>query len=99
MVSRFGKQAGIVVNSKTDMTCSAHDLRRLFGDQWAQRVVPAVLRELMRHESINTTMRYYVGRKASTTAAILGAAEGRASLGDQSRGSELGSVEQVGKAR
>ena len=70
-----------------------------YGDRWAQRVIPAVLQELMRHESINTAMRYYVGRKASTTAAILWAAEGGASLGDQSRVSELGPVEQVRKAR
>jgi integrase len=39
---------------------SAHDLRRCFGARWAKRVMPAVLQKLMRHESIETTMTYYV---------------------------------------
>jgi hypothetical protein len=30
--------------------------------------MPSVLRELMRHESIETTMRYYVGQNAESTA-------------------------------
>jgi|GEM_PF-487483 integrase len=47
---------------------SAHDLRRSFGERWASRVMPQVLMALMRHEKIDTTMRYYVGRNANTTA-------------------------------
>jgi hypothetical protein len=47
---------------------SAHDLRRAFGERWARRVMPQDLMELMRHESIDTTMRYYVGRNAQDTA-------------------------------
>jgi hypothetical protein len=31
---------------------SAHDLRRAFGLRWSSRVMPAVLQQLMRHESI-----------------------------------------------
>jgi integrase len=50
---------------------SAHDLRRSFGDRWASRVMPQVLMELMRHESIETTLRYYVGRNAQQTASVL----------------------------
>jgi integrase len=53
---------------------SAHDLRRSFGQRWASRVMPQVLMELMRHESIETTLRYYVGRNAQSTAAVLWAA-------------------------
>ena len=49
---------------------SAHDLRR-FGERWASRVMPQVLMELMRHESIETTMKFYVGRNAQTTADVL----------------------------
>lgn len=41
---------------------SCHDLRRSFGERWALKVMPQVLMELMRHESIDTTMKYYVGR-------------------------------------
>ena len=55
---------------------SAHDLRRAFGARWALRVMPPVLQQLMRHESIETTMRYYVGRSAETTAEALYAAMG-----------------------
>ena len=33
--------------------------------------MPAQLMELMRHESIDTTLSYYVGRNAERTAAIL----------------------------
>lgn len=53
---------------------SAHDLRRAFGLRWSARVMPAVLQQLMRHESIETTMRYYVGRDADATADALWAA-------------------------
>ena len=53
---------------------SCHDLRRSFGERWAARVMPNVLMELMRHESIDTTMKYYVGRNAQRTADQLWAA-------------------------
>ena len=81
-VCKFGEKAGIRVN--TDATgnvkyASAHDLRRSFGERWASRVMPQVLKELMRHESIDTTMKYYVGRNAQSTAAILWQAVGNTS--------------------
>ena len=45
--------------------------------------MPQVLQELMRHESIETTMRYYVGRNANTAAeAIWAAAEASGSLAE-----------------
>jgi integrase len=47
---------------------SAHDLRRAFGERWAAQIMTAQLKELMRHESIETTLRYYVGLNASRTA-------------------------------
>jgi integrase len=50
---------------------SAHDLRRAFGLRWSARVMPAILQQLMRHESIETTMRYYVGRDADAVADTL----------------------------
>ena len=60
-------------NGKTGKVkyASAHDLRRSFGDRSARRVMPQILKELMRHESISTTERYYVGRNAQATAGIL----------------------------
>jgi integrase len=50
---------------------SAHDLRRSFGERWANLVMPQELMVLMRHENIETTMRYYVGRNANRTANTL----------------------------
>jgi hypothetical protein len=37
--------------------------------------MPNVLQELMQHENINTTMKYYVGQNAKRTSAILWAFE------------------------
>jgi len=72
VVSEIGKAAGVKVNEVPKVKfASAHDLRRSFGERWATRVMPNVLQELMRHESIQTTMQYYVGQNAQRTAAIL----------------------------
>jgi len=61
---------------------SAHDLRRFFGFRWSRRILPAELRELMRHADIQTTMRYYVGQEAETTAEALWAAYAKAGGGN-----------------
>jgi integrase len=60
LVTKIGKAARVVVNAADGKTASAHDLRRTFGTRWAKRVMPAVLRKLMRHASVETTMGYYV---------------------------------------
>ena len=54
----------------------AHDLRRSFGFRWSRELMPAELRELMRHEDISTTMKYYVGVNADETAAKLWGKQG-----------------------
>jgi len=79
-VSAIGEKAGVIVN--TDKTgkvkyASAHDLRRAFGERWSSKVMPQVLMELMRHESIDTTMKYYVGRNAQRTADALWEADAK----------------------
>jgi integrase len=48
---------------------SAHDFRRSFGRRRAARLMLAQLMELMRHESIETTLRFYVGTAAAPSAA------------------------------
>ena len=73
VLSSIGKKAGVIVrtdpaNPEKKKYASAHDLRRAFGTRWAERVMPAVLQALMRHESIETTLRYYVGANAERTA-------------------------------
>jgi integrase len=53
---------------KKTVWASAHDLRRAFGLRWARRVMPMVLKELMRHKTVLTTEKYYVGIQAQETA-------------------------------
>lgn len=77
ILSRVGAHARVVVNTSESgkvKHASAHDLRRSFGDRWARRVMPAVLQQLMRHEDIQTTMRYYVDLNAEETADAVWAA-------------------------
>jgi len=85
IVCRIGKAAGVKVDtretkgkdgtpSKVVKYASAHDLRRSFGERWAGRIMPHELQQLMRHEDIDTTMKYYVGKNSRTTTAKLWAA-------------------------
>jgi integrase len=74
LLSEIGRKAGVVVDKARGKYASAHDLRRSFGERWAARLMPQQLMELMRHETIETTMRYYVGRNAQSTASVLWAA-------------------------
>lgn len=59
IIAKIGKESGIQVSPNGKMV-TAHDLRRSFGSRWATRLAPAELRVLMRHTSIDTTMKYYV---------------------------------------
>ena len=68
VVSDIGKKANVVVDKPKNKYASAHDLRRAFGTRWAKRVAPAVLQRLMRHASIDTTMRFYVDIEAEDIA-------------------------------
>ena len=66
---------------------STHDLRRSFGERWADRVMSQTL---MQHESIETTLKFYVGRNAMKTAetlyaAVSGNTSGNTSLISSSR--------------
>ena len=83
LVSEIGRKAGVRVyvdpkNPEKVKYASAHDLRRAFGERWAARLMPAQLMELMRHESIETTLRFYVGTDAQRTADAAWAAFDRA---------------------
>ena len=109
-VTKIGRKAGVKVKSDTAKNgtgepdikfASLHDFRRSFGERWSQRVMPPQLKELMRHESIETTMRYYVGRNAQSTAALLWAAHRQAksnSFGNTaSNGGDASTKENAGK--
>jgi integrase len=68
VISEIGEKAEVLVNSLEGKYASAHDLRRSFGTRWAARVKPATLQLLMRHRSIETTMKYYVDQDADEVA-------------------------------
>jgi integrase len=70
VVSAIGRAAGVVVNDQ-GKHATIHDLRRSFGTRWASRVKPTILMLLMRHESIQTTMGFYVAHDADDVAADL----------------------------
>lgn len=64
LISAIGREAAILVRDHADAGgakyASAHDLRRSFGSRHAPHCRPAILQLLMRHASIETTMKYYV---------------------------------------
>jgi integrase len=70
-VTRIGRKAGIITNAARGKPASAHDLRRSFGSRWAMKVPPVVLQKLMRHETIETTMKYYVNLDSSQIGSVL----------------------------
>ena len=72
-ISKIGEAANVKVSESAGKVkvASAHDFRRAFGSRWADRIMPQRLMELMRHESIETTLKYYVGQNAQATAAVL----------------------------
>ena len=80
IISEIGERAGVRVRDDGENVkyASAHDLRRSFGERWAMRIPAAALMELMRHESIQTTLRYYIGRNADRTSDVLWAAHNAA---------------------
>lgn len=77
IVGRIGEAAGVKVDADTGKFASAHDFRRAFGVRWAVRVMPAVLKELMRHADISTTMKYYAGQDVAAMEDAAYAAFGR----------------------
>ncbi|MFG0333956.1 MAG: tyrosine-type recombinase/integrase, partial [Maioricimonas sp. JB049] len=71
VVAAIGKKANVVTDKASGQFATSHDLRRSFGTRWSRRVMPAVLKELMRHGDIKTTMSYYVQHAADDIAADL----------------------------
>lgn len=73
-VAEIGRKANVVTDQRErkgeieKVFATAHDLRRAFGFRWSRRVMPTILRELMRHETVETTMKFYVGVNADATA-------------------------------
>ena len=101
-ISAIGESARVVVAKDPDTGkvkyASAHDLRRSFGTRWAKKVMPAVLQRLMRHRSINTTMKYYVGIEADDVAADLWAKHGVGNISGNNRPSGAQNAESLPSA-
>jgi integrase len=90
IVSDIGRKARVIVDKATGKYASAHDLRRAFGTRWAKRVMPAVLKRLMRHADIATTMGYYVDMDADEMAGDLWAKFGTETGNTLAAGNTLG---------
>ena len=72
-----GEAANIKVDAKKGkpVWASAHDLWRAFGFRWSRKVTSTALKELMRHSSVTTTEKFYVGINADESAALLAGLE------------------------
>lgn len=70
-VAEIGKAAGFETDPENGKFATCHDLRRSFGNRWAAQLMPADLKTLMRHESIETTMKYYVRSQTDELSARL----------------------------
>ena len=92
VICAIGEAARVVVH-KTEggkvKYASAHDCRRSFGFRWSRRIMPPELMELMRHESVQTSMQFYVGRNAESTADRLWEAYRQESGGNTVANSEV----------
>ncbi|QDU80713.1 site-specific tyrosine recombinase XerC [Polystyrenella longa] len=66
IITKIGKKAGVKVSEKGGKVkyASAHDLRRSFAARLALKVPAQQLMQMMRHESIETTLKFYVGQDA-----------------------------------
>lgn len=60
VVAKIGRRSGIVVDRSKEEFATAQTLRRSFGSRWALKVKAPILQRMMRHQSILTTLEYYV---------------------------------------
>ena len=70
-ITKICRAAEVLTSEHPPRYASAHDLRRSFGARWSRQVMPQVLQLLMRHESIETTMKYYVGQDVEHAISVL----------------------------
>ena len=62
-LSKIGRKANVKVKDMETgkvKYATPQDMRRAFAFHWSTRVMPAVLKELMRHADISTTMNFFV---------------------------------------
>lgn len=78
VISRIGKEAGIVVESKDERTgrpvkyTTAHDLRKFCGERLREHgIPPLVICRVMRHASWETTRKHYAPGNIQSDAEVL----------------------------
>lgn len=75
VISRIGRKAKIVVATGSNGAfkyCSAHDLRRSCGQRMSDAGVPErVIQAVLRHESWETTQKFYVAGNVQADARVL----------------------------
>lgn len=71
LVAKFSKKANVIVDEQGRRFASCHDSWRRFANRWATRVVPALLQQLKRHESIETMMKHYVEIESESIQQVL----------------------------
>jgi integrase len=65
-------RAGVyAVNGEKSPHATLHDLRRTFGRRMAERYPWPVLRLLMRHEDLKTTLDFYVGEDVESAKRLI----------------------------
>lgn len=55
------RNIGKHISKITEGKYSFHSFRKKFGTDWSRNLMPAELKEIMRHNDVRTTMEYYVG--------------------------------------
>lgn len=70
-ITKICRRADVLTSEQPKRYASAHDFRRSFGARWSRQVMPQVLQLLMRHEAIETTMKYYVGQDVQHAVSVL----------------------------
>ena len=72
LVSRWGREARILVDAKKKKFASLHDLRRSMADRLVDSGLSLdIVQEILRHVDVETTKKYYVGRKVQRTASTM----------------------------
>jgi integrase len=57
-------KVGLAVKPSLGRRATPHDYRRTFASKWAMKVQPFILQKMLRHDSLTTTMLFYVNVQA-----------------------------------
>lgn len=75
VIGMIGREAKLTIDAKGKCV-SAHDLRRSFGSRWAMKVPPLALQKMMRHRTLQTTLRFYLELDSDVSDILYGCPNG-----------------------